>query len=106
MTEEAVEKKVFENTDFKFIAAYGAYSERFEQSENDEEQQRLNDLIVKLDTNEISYPNFYEEVSKPDQDQEEDGRRYKFHRTRISGSRKFAARKAEQKSDRVKRHKR
>ncbi|MBC8223418.1 hypothetical protein H8E65_02440 [Candidatus Bathyarchaeota archaeon] len=104
MTEEAVEKKVFENTDFKFSAAYGAYSERFDQSEEDEERQRLNDLIVKLDTNEISYPNFYDEVSKPDQD--EDEKRYKFHRTRITGSRKFAARKAEQKSDRVKRHKR
>ncbi len=104
MTEEAAEKKVFENTDFKFTAAYGAYSGRFEQSENDEERKRLNDLIVKLDANEISYPNFYEEISRPDR--EEGERRYKFHRTRISGSRKFAARKAEQKSDRVKRHKR
>ena len=104
MTEEAVEKKVFENTDFKFSAAYGTYSERFDQSEGDEERQRLNDLIVNLDANEISYPNFYEEVSRPDR--EEGKRRYKFHRTRISGSRKFAARKAEQKSDRVKRHKR
>jgi len=104
MTEEAAEKKVFENTDFKFTAAYGAYSGRFEQSENDEERQRLNDLIIKLDANEISYPNFYDEISRPDQ--EEGKRRYKFHRTRISGSRKFAARKAEQKSDRVKRHKR
>jgi len=105
MTEEAVEKKVFENTDFKFSAAYGAYSERFDNSENKaEERQRLNDLIVKLDANEISYPNFYEEVSRPHR--EEGERRYKFHRTRISGSRKFAARKAEQKADRVKRHKR
>ena len=103
MTEEVIEKKVFENTDFKFIAAYGAYSERYDQSENDEESQRLNDLITKLDINEITYPGFYEEVSKSDQAEE---RRYKFHRTRIEGSRKFAARKAEQKSDRVKRHKR
>jgi hypothetical protein len=104
MTEEAVEKKVFDNTDFKFGAAYGVYSERFEQSKSDEERQRLNDLIVNLDSNEISYPDFYEEVSKSDR--EEGERRYRFHRTRISGSRKFAARKAEQKSDRVKRHKR
>jgi len=104
MTEEAVEKKVFENTDFKFSAAYGAYSERFDKSEIDEERQRLNDLIMKLDANEIPYPTFYDEVSKPDRGEGE--RRYKFHRTRISGSRKFAARKAEQKSDRVKRHKR
>jgi hypothetical protein len=105
MTEEAIEKKVFENTDFKFIAAYGAYSEKYEKSDNDEERQRLNALIVNLDANEITYPDFYEEVSKADQGEERD-RRYRFHRTRISGSRKFAARKAEQKSDRVKRHKR
>ena len=105
MTEEAVEKKVFENTDFKFGAAYGVYSERFEQSKSDEERQSLNDLIVNLDANEISYPNFYEEISRSGQE-EEGERRYRFHRTRISGSRKFAARKAEQKSDRVKRHKR
>jgi hypothetical protein len=104
MTEEAVEKKVFENPDFKFTAAYGAYSQRFDQSEDDEERQRLNDLIVKLNANEISYPNFYEEISKTDQNNGE--RRYEFHRSRISGSRKFAARKAEQKMDRVKRHKR
>ena len=104
MTEEAIEKKVFENTDFKFGAAYGAYSERFDQSEKDEERQRLNDLIANLDANEITYPNFYEEIAK--MGQEEGDRRYRFHRTRISGSRKFAARKAEQKSDRVKRHKR
>lgn len=103
MTEETVEQKVFENTDFKFTAAYGAYTGRFEKSENDEERQRLNDLIVKLEASEVSYPNFYEEISRPDR--EEGERRYKFHRTRISGSRKFAARKAEQKSDRVKRHK-
>ena len=103
MTEEAVEKKVFDNTDFKFGAAYGVYSERYDQSKNDEERQSLNDLILNLDANEISYPNFYEEISR--RDQEEGERRYRFHRTRISGSRKFAARKAEQKSDRVKRHK-
>jgi hypothetical protein len=104
MTEEAIEKKVFENTDFKFTAAYGVYAGRFDQSVKEEERQRLNELIVKLDASEISYPNFYEEISRPDR--EEGERRYKFHRTRISGSRKFAARKAEQKSDRVKRHKR
>jgi len=104
MTEEAIEKKVFENTDFKFIAAYGAYSERYDKTDNDEERKRLNDLIDNLDAEKISYPNFYDEISKPDQ--EEGNRRYQFHRTRISGSRKFAARKAEQKSDRVKRHKR
>lgn len=104
MTEEAVEKIVFENTDFKFTAAYGAYSQKYDQSEEDERRKSLNELIIKLDADEISYPEFYEEISRSDQD--EDERRYQFHRTRIEGSRKFAYRKKEQKSDRVKRHKR
>ena len=93
MTEELIEKKTFKNSDFKFIAAYGAYSQKFDESKEDEEKQRLNDLILKLEAEDISYPDFYEEISKSG---EEDERRYRFHRSRIMGSRKFAARKAEQ----------
>lgn len=104
MTEESIEKKIFEKTDFKFNAAYGAYSEKFEQTEDNEEKKHLNELIIKLEAGEISYPNFYEEISKPDIEEEE--KRYRFHRSRIQGSRKFAARRAEQKTDRIKRHRR
>lgn len=106
MTEEIVEKKIFEKADFKFNTAYGAYSEKFDQAEDNEEKSRLNELITKLEAEEITYPEFYEEISKSTAEEEEEDRRYRFHRTRIQGTRKFAARRAEQKSDRIKRHKR
>jgi hypothetical protein len=104
MTEEIVEKKIFEKSDFKFNTAYGAYSEKFEQADDNEERNHLNEMITKLEADEITYPDFYEEISKPSE--EEEDRRYRFHRSRIQGTRKFAARRAEQKSDRIKRHKR
>ncbi|MDP6458267.1 MAG: hypothetical protein QGF78_02915 [Candidatus Bathyarchaeota archaeon] len=105
MTEEEIKKKVFEDTNFKFGTAYGVYSKKFEQSKSDEVKERLNELIINLNSDEITYPQFYMEISNLDHG-EEGERRYRFHRTKISGSRKFAARKAEQKLDRVKRHKR
>ena len=104
MTEEIIEKKIFEKADFKFNTAYGAYSEKFEQAEDNEEKSRLNELIIKLEAEEITYPEFYDDISKLTE--EEEDRRYRFHRSRIQGTRKFAARRAEQKSDRIKRHRR
>ena len=105
MTEEIVEKKIFEKSDFKFNTAYGAYSEKFDKTEESDERKHLNELITKLEADEITYPDFYDEISKSSEEEEED-RRYRFHRSRIQGTRKFAARRAEQKSDRIKRHKR
>ena len=102
MEKEAVERKVFQKTDFKFIAAYNVYSNKFNESDDDEERQRLNELITMLSEDELSYPSFYEEMSKDDPD----ARRYRFHRSHIESTRKFAYRRAEQKTDRLKRHKR
>ena len=101
MENETVEKKEFQSTDFKFIAAYGVYSNNFDEATENEEKQRLNDLITKLDSEEISYPEFYEAMQEDDSE-----RRYRFHRSRIDGSRKFAYRRDEQKRDRIRRHKR
>ena len=101
MEKEAVEKKIFQIPDFKFIAAYNVYSKKFNESD-EEERQRLNELITRLSEDELSYPSFYEEISKDDSE----SRRYRFHRSRIEGTRKFAYRRAEQKTDRIKRHKR
>jgi hypothetical protein len=101
MEKEAVEKKIFQKTDFKFIAAYNVYSKKFNESD-EEERQRLNELITRLSEDELSYPSFYEEISKDDSE----SRRYRFHRSQIESTRKFAYRRAEQKTDRIKRHKR
>lgn len=102
MEKEAVEKKIFQKTDFKFIAAYNVYLNKFNESDNDEERQRLNELITRLSEDGLPYPHFYEEIAKDDSE----SRRYRFHRSQIESTRKFAYRRAEQKTDRIKRHKR
>jgi hypothetical protein len=101
MEEEIVDKIDFENRDFKFSVAYKAYSSKFDETEDVEERQHLNELISKLDSEEISYPLFYEQIA----DNDESGKRYRFHRAKIKGSRKFAYRRDQQEKNRIKRHK-
>ena len=95
---EQVEKQSFDGMDFKFMAAFNQYSEKFDGAENDRKVE-LNDLITQLHSKEIKYDAFYAAMAN------EDGDRYQFHRTKITGSRKFAYRKNERKVDRIKRHK-
>lgn len=95
---ESVEKLSFDGMDFKFMAAYNQYSEKYDSAE-EERQAELNDLITKLHTKEMEYDAFYAAMAS------EDGNRYQFHRTKISTSRKFAYRANERKVDRIKRHK-
>ena len=95
---EVVEKLSFDGMDFKFMAAYNQYAEKFENAE-EEKQVELNDLIKKLQSEEVSYDDFYAAMAAESED------RYQFHRSKIQGSRKFAYRKNERKVDRIKRHK-
>ena len=95
---KSVEKLSFDGMDFKFMAAYNQYSEKYDSAE-EERQAELNDLITKLHTKEMEYDTFYAAMAS------EDGNRYQFHRTKISTSRKFAYRANERKVDRIKRHK-
>ena len=96
--DETVEKLSFDSTDFKFIAAYGKYSDVFDGADS-EQREVLNSAISQLHSEEISYPEFYEMI-----DEDVDASR-PFHRSRITSSRKFAYRKNERKIDRIKRHK-
>ena len=95
---EQVEKQSFDGMDFKFMAAYNQYSEKFDGAEK-ERQAQLNDLITKLHIKEIEYDAFYAAMAS------EDGDRYEFRRAKIQTVRKFAYRKNERKVDRIKRHK-
>ncbi|MFH2111444.1 MAG: hypothetical protein ABIJ47_09320 [Candidatus Bathyarchaeota archaeon] len=97
MSDRRVEKLVFDGSDFKFNVAYKAYSDAFDGAD-DERRESLNEVITKLHGEEISYPEFYDAVNKGDQG-------HRFHRSQISGTRKFAYRAAERKADRIKRHK-
>jgi len=95
---EAVEKLCFSSDDFKFNIAYKAYEKKFDEVE-ETEKERLNEAIQGLSDGSVSYQDFYRIINQ------EDDRRYEFHRTKISGSRKFSYRKEQQKVDRIKRHK-
>ncbi len=98
MSSEETEKLIFDSNDFKFNVAYQAYEKAFDEA-GPEDRETLNDVITKLFSEEITYPEFYDALS------DEEGRRYRYHRSQISTSRKFAYRAAERKADRIKRHK-
>jgi hypothetical protein len=99
---DPITKVTFEKSDFKFLAAYEAYSKAFDDSSEEDVRQKLNELVTQLSADEISYPRFYSQIGEFRE--ESDGR--EFRRTRIQGSRKFAYRRKEQERDRIKRHKR
>jgi hypothetical protein len=104
MAEEGpVDKLEFsENVDFKFSAAYEAYSKAFDEVSHEETKKKLNELVAKLSSSEMSYPRFYSELN---QFREDSGGR-EFRRARISGQRKRAYRRDQIEKDRNKRHKR
>ena len=96
---ESVKKVSFKDMDFKFMAAYGQYSDKFDAAESDERKTELNEAILKLHEKEISYQDYYSAIDKESDD------RYQFHRTRINTSRKYQYRQDQQKQNRIKRHK-
>lgn len=96
---ESVKKLSFEDMDFKFMAAFGQYSEKFDQAQNDDEKIELNEAITKLHTEEISYQDYYSTIDKETDD------RHRFHRSKINTSRKYEYRQNQQKQERIKRHK-
>ncbi len=99
--EESITKLTFDSTDFKFLAAYEAYSKVFDDT-TEGVKQELNEMLTKLSADEISYPRFYSRISQF----REEGESREFRRVRIQGSRKFAYRRKEQERNRIKRHKR
>ena len=96
---ESVKKLSFDNMDFKFMAAYGQYSDKFDEAQSEQRRTELNDAIVQLHLEKMTYPDYYSIL-----DDETDDRK-KFFRARINTTRKFAYRKNERKVDRIKRHK-
>jgi hypothetical protein len=103
LEEEPVSKVTFnEISDFRFTAAFQAYSESFDELGDDKDKLKLNELISQLANNEISFPKFYGGINQ----YRERGGGYEFHRMRIKGQRKRAYRRDQQEKDRIKRHKR
>lgn len=101
--EEQVSKLIFEDVlDFKFSAAYEAYSKAFDEVLGAEQRRHLNDLVSQLSKDEISYGQFYGEINRF----REYAGGHQFRRARIQGQRKRAYRRDQVERDRSKRHKR
>jgi hypothetical protein len=96
---ESVKKLSFEDMDFKFMAAYGQYSDKFDEAQSDERKERLNEAITQLHKEELSYQDFYTAIDDDSEDQK------RFYRAKINTTRKFAYRRNERKVNRIKRHK-
>ena len=57
---ETLSKLLIDNEkDFKFHMAYLAYSDAWDENDNDEVRKKLNDLIKPLSDNKTSYQTFY-----------------------------------------------
>lgn len=51
-------------SDFKFHAAYLAYSEAWDKTASQETKSKLNEIIESLSKNEIDYQNFYQKINQ------------------------------------------
>jgi hypothetical protein len=101
--EETVSKVEFGNVDdFKFIAAYGKYSEMFD-NVSEENKSALNEIVTRLYNKEIEYSSFYYELNKLSETPETLRR---FRRTSIKGQRKRDYHRDQQKRRSITRHKR
>jgi hypothetical protein len=101
---ESLEKLPIDNpSDFQFHAAYLTYSTIYDKATIPETKKKLNENIKALQENRIDYPTFYRNIS---QYRTEEGSQFDYSRTFIKGQKKKEWRRAEQKHDRIGRHKR
>ena len=101
--EEEVTKKLMIDrpSDFRFHAAYLAYSETWDKTTSEEEKMKLNEITLSLSEGEISYSNFYERL---DQFRRPGSKHYAYSRERIETQRKRDWRKTQTKNMRNARH--
>jgi len=97
------EKLLIDNpSDFKFHAAYLAYSNAYDRTTNPETKKQLNQNISALQQSQIDYPTFYRNIS---QYRTEEGSQYSYGRTLIKTQRKRDWRRKTQRHERIERHK-
>jgi len=96
------EKLLIDNlSDFRFHAAYVAYSDTYDKTANPETKKQLNQNIVALQQNQIDYATFYKNI---DQYRMGEGSQYGYGRTFIKTQKKREWRRKAQKLERNKRH--
>lgn len=101
-TEEATKLSIDKPSDFKFHAAYLAYSKTWDKIGSSRTRNELNDILESLVKDEMSYSDFYRTL---DDYRRQGSRHYEFSRDRIETQRKRDWRQKQTRSQRNQRHK-
>ena len=100
-TEEVKKLLIDKPSDFKFHAAYIAYSETWDKLGAPDIRNELNDILVSLSKDEMSYSNFYRTL---DDYRRRGSKHYEFSREKIETQRKRDWRQKQTRSQRNQRH--
>ena len=101
--EEEITKLMIDRpSDFRFHAAYLAYSETWDKTTSQETKTELNELMSSLSKEEITYSSFYKRL---DQFRRQGSKHYAYPRKRIETQRKRDWRKRQTKDMRNARYK-
>jgi len=90
-------------SDFKFHAAYLAYSQAWDKTSSQETKTKLNEIIALLSKEEVDYESFYEKMSQYIGDSS-GSKHYAYTRDIIETQRKRDWRKREERATRNARH--
>jgi len=101
-TEEVTKLPIDDPSDFKFHAAYMAYSETFEKISAPDIRNELNGMLTSLSKDEMNYSNFYRAL---DDYRRQGSKHYEFSRDRIETQRKRDWRQKSNKQERNSRYK-
>lgn len=101
-TEEVTKLLIDKPSDFKFHAAYLAYSGTWNKVTSPDTRTELNNILTSLSKEEMSYSSFYRAL---DDYRRRGSKHYEFSRERIETQRKRDWRKKQTRSQRNQRHK-
>ncbi len=101
--EEITKLIIDRQSDFRFHAAYLAYSKTWDKTASQEVKNKLNEIISSLSKEEIRYSSFYKEL---DQFRRQGAKHYAYPRKRIETQRKKEWRKRRARDARNARHRR
>ena len=101
-TEEVTKLLVDDPSDFKFHAAYLAYSKTWDKLSSPDTRNELNNILTSLSKEELSYSSFYKTL---DEYRRHGSRHYEFSRQRIETQRKRDWRQKRNRQERNSRHK-
>jgi hypothetical protein len=101
-TQEVTKLLIDDQSDFKFHAAYMAYSETWDKISSPETRNELNGILTSLSKEELSYSSFYRTL---DEYRRHGSKHFEFSRERIETQRKRDWRQERNKQERNSRYK-